>query len=549
MKKIFYNGKIISYTKDSYRYYYAMVVSENRIENLILKNDFELVDYNSYECIDLKARTVVPGFNDSHMHLINYGFQKYKLDFSKCDSIEAMRKIIIEFLSCKGHESLYGEWIVGYGWNELKFKEKRLPTRKDFDDILPNIPFFAARICGHIALGNTFAFNEANINLNSENPEGGSFDRGSDSKINGIARENALFELFNAIPLPNNKTVIKSVIRNTILELNKKGITSVQTDDFSHVLDPIVVLECFDELRKDKLLNCRICEQQLFLTPLEFQTYIKSCSRIYVEDDEYFKRGPLKILADGSFGAKTAALFENYNKEEHNGILAFSDSKMDEFLEIALKNNMTFAVHAIGDRAMDQVLRSKRNVEKKYGYKFKRPKLVHCQIGSKQIFELMAAEGVGACIQPVFLMSDYTMIESRISHVKSKYSYAWKSMLREGVHISGSSDAPIESFDPFIGIYSAVTRMDLDCKPSNGWNSLEKLNVNEALKLFTLNSAFDTFEENIKGDLKVGKLADFVVLSENILEVNPIKICEVEVVSTIFDGNYVYKNKNYLENN
>lgn len=538
MKKLLYNGVVLSFDKGDCIRFFAVSLNDNKIENLYMNVDLE--KFQEYECIDLDGKLVIPGFNDSHMHLINYGLQSYKVDFSKCKSIDEMKMEITSFLSNEDVDLIYGDWIVGYGWNENNFKNSRLPKKEDFDDITKDIPFFAPRICGHIALANTKAFNICNIDRTISDPYGGKYDRDENGEKTGILRENALFEVFNKIPLPKEKQLIKTIIIKTIEELNEFGITSVQTDDFSHVGSPRIVLECFDELRKEKRLNCRINEQQLFLKSEDLRQYLKDD---FLFEDEYLKKGPLKLLTDGSLGAKTAALIDNYANTNQNGILAFSDDELDEFLTLALENNMDFAAHTIGDRAMIQVLDSKIRVEQSLEKKFERSKLVHCQIGNIDIFNKMNKENVSGCIQPLFLSTDYKVVDKNIDINTAKTSYAWKTMMDMGIHLSGSSDAPIDSFNPMLGIFAAVNRTDLENNPQNGWNIKEKLSVEEAIKLYTLNSAYDTGEEKIKGNIKVGYLADLIILSKNIFEMKLTEIDKIQIDGTIFDGKYVYKKR------
>lgn len=535
MKKLFYNGKILKFEDKGYKFYDAISIDGDCIVDLY--NEIKLGDFDDCECIDLKGKLMLPGFNDSHMHLVNTGLQSYKVDFSNCNSIADMRKQLIEHIN-ENEKSLYGDWILGYGWNEKRFEEGRLPNADDIDDILGEIPFFSPRICGHIALFNSAAALKLGLDENVNDPKGGQFDRKSDGKLSGIARENALFEVFNKIDLPNDKKELKKIIVNMIEELNAKGLTSVQTDDFSHVRNPEVIIEAYQELECEGLLKCRIDEQRLFLNTMDFKIHVGKYNNF--KDGEYFKLGPLKLLLDGSLGAKTAALSDNYENSETNGILAFTDSDVERFLEIALENEIEFATHAIGDKAMMQVLNAMKKIQDANDRSFKRSKIVHCQIGSEMVFDRMVKQKVRASIQPIFVSSDYSMVESCVGVNRAKYSYAWKSMSDRGIGLSGSSDAPIESFDPLLGIYAAVTRKDLEGNPKDGWHLEEKLSLGEAVRIYTLGSAEDTGESKTKGNLKSGYKADMVILSENIFDIDCDEIKNVFVEKTYLGGVKVY---------
>ncbi|RKD32575.1 amidohydrolase [Thermohalobacter berrensis] len=545
-KLFFYNGNILT-MDNSQKAVDTVVVKGNKIIHAgSYDSALEYIDSKT-EYINLNGRTLLPGFNDSHMHLISYGFNKYKVDLRKMGSILELQKNIFNFINSE-KTKMFNNWILGYGWNEENFKENRLPNKRDIDKVINDRPVFLSRACYHICVVNSKALEMAGIDKDTIDPEGGKIDRDPlTGEPTGILRENAIYLVYDLIPQINDTNKIKKLILSAIGDANKWGITSIQTDDFSHFKSYKKVIKAYEELKKENKLSARI-NLQLLLNSME---KLKDFLRLRIrtgDGDEWVRFGPLKLLADGSLGGRTAALKEPYDDDKTTrGILVYDDEELENILKFAYLNGLQPAVHAIGDRCMEQVLRiyeKLKKMEVKPVLNNDRFRIIHCQIGSNEIFKKFKELNVIADIQPIFLNTDLHIAEKRVGKDRIKKSYAWQTMNDMGVILSGSSDSPIESFNPLLGIYTAVNRKDITNFPDGGWYPEESLDLYTALKLFTKNPAYCTFEENIKGIIKPGMLADLVILSDNITKIDKSSIKDLKVDMTILNGKTVYERVN-----
>ena len=340
---------------------------------------------------------------------------------------------------------------------------------------------------------------------------------------------------------------IMAVVENAQKKLLAFGITSVQTDDLQHPGGGWEnTIKAYVNLVKKKRLKLRITEQCLFFKLENFRKFIeKGVHGINLEDR--FRVGPLKLLADGSLGARTAFLEEEYSDDEGNlGISAYTEEQIDEFIDLAHKNNIPVAVHAIGDRMMDIVLDSIHKSRNMNVGTVLRDGIVHCQIMNESLFEKFKEYNVGAYIQPVFTVNDWKIVESRVGADRTEYSYNWKTFVEMGLKPSFGTDAPVESPNPLENIYAAVTRKDFDGFPEGGWKPEQRLTVREAVKCYTVNSARMSGEENKKGFLEKGKFSDFTVLSDDIFVMAPEGIKDVSVEMTVINGEIEYSAYNLL---
>ncbi|MEG1255075.1 amidohydrolase [Clostridium sp.] len=528
MNTLFFNGKIASLDSKN-NFYEAIGIKDNQID--FLGTNIEALDIkNSYdEIVDLNNKTLMPGFNDSHMHLLNYGYTLEKMDLTKLNSIDEMITSGKAFISNRPSNEL--NCLLGRGWNQDKLKEERFVTKYDLDKISTDIPVIFTRVCGHIAVCNTKALSYLNNEDIKDNPnidlEKGVFKEYAISLINGI------------IPPPSIDSM-KNMIINTCNELLSYGITSVQSDDFDAMPNKSFknVLVAYNELINEDKLPVRIYEQCLFENPESFNDFINLGYKTG-DGDNFFRIGPLKLLLDGALGGRTALLREPYSDDVDNcGVGIYTQEELNDYIKIAHDNGFQTAAHAIGDKAMDLYLNSLENLGE--DLKEGRHGIVHCQITSKDIIERMKKLEVMAYIQPIFLDYDMHIVEDRVG-ARAKESYAFKTMEDLGIKLSIGSDAPVVHFNPFENIYSAVCRKDLAKSPENGFMPEEKLSLQSALKMFTIDSAYCSFDENIKGTLELGKLADLVVLDKDIFTTPADEIKDINVEITMVDGKIVYK--------
>ena len=277
------------------------------------------------------------------------------------------------------------------------------------------------------------------------------------------------------------------------------------------------------------------------ITDAQLEDYLHRHSGRTGDGSEFFKIGAFKLLPDGSLGGKTAALREPYEGDpENKGIFVYDEKVFYDLLEKAYRNGLQLAIHAIGDYTMDVILDCYEKIAAKYPKPDPRFRIIHCQITSEDILDRFARNGVLADIQPLFIRADMEIAEELLGKERVSTSYAWKTMLDKGIHVSGSSDAPVESFDPILAIHCAVTSQNLDGQPAGGWLPQQKLTVQEAVALYTTGSAYTSYEENVKGKLCPGYLADFIVLSQDIFSVPENEIVNTKVEQTYLGGKLVY---------
>ncbi|MTI65384.1 MAG: amidohydrolase [Firmicutes bacterium] len=533
--KLFYNCNVISMENRRIDFF---AIKDGKIIKTGENDELNEWKVKSNEIIDLDKKTVLPGFIDSHMHLLSYGIKKEKqVDLKNVETIDELINKVKEFIEEKNIKP--GEWIVGAGWNHEKFPYKKLPTRYDLDKASKEHPMFFYRTCYHICCVNSKALKVAKINEKTKIPEGGNIDTDKEGKPTGIIRENAIDLINERIPVIDDKEEIKKIIKKSCKDLSKVGITTVHTDDFSYVKDRKTLLKALKELESEGKLPVRMI-LQLRASNMDDLNFYKELKMQSWQGSDKLRYGPIKIIGDGSLGSRTAALNESYSDElDNKGILTIEPKKLSEIITNAFKKGFDIAVHAIGDRITDLILDIYKRNSTLISKKGLRPSIIHCQISSEDIINKFKENNIIANIQPIFLNTDWTMVEKRVGKKRAKYSYCWKKYLKRGVLCVGGSDAPIEPFNPIYGIYSAVIRKDLRGFPKGGWQSEEKLSVDDAIKLFTYNSAYLSKEENIKGSIKEGKYADFIVLSENIKEIAKDKIKDIKIIKTYVGGKRV----------
>lgn len=527
--KIFYNGKIYS-IDDKNQTYEAVGIKEGKI--VFLGSLEEALKKDAEEKVDLKGKTVLPGFVDSHLHMLNYAFVKQAYGMFGAGSIEEVietgRKIV------SGMAEVTDKWLYGRGWNEENFKgEKRPLTRFDLDKISEERPILFIRICGHKAAVNTKAL-KIIMGLQQTKDYIEQIDQ-----QNGILTEASVKLCYNAMHEPAVED-IKEMILFAQRDLNAAGITGVETDNFLSLpgRNSERIMRAYKELEKEGKLTLRVREQASFTCYEHMKEFIDKGYRTG-QGGEYYTIGPVKLYEDGSLGAGTALMNEPYMGTDSCGIAVHDQEETDRLVDYAYKNDMQILIHAIGDKASDMVCNSYERAIEKYGQKNKRLAINHLQVVSKDLFKRMKKLNIAAYIQPVFVAGDMDMIERLLNPEAVSRSYMWKTMKESGIVSGGGSDSPVESFDILENIQIAVTRDRLDQRTS-GWHPQEKLTVLEAVRLFTINNAFLSFQEDRRGSIEIGKDADLTVLDEDIFEADPHEIFKIKISKTIVAGREVY---------
>ncbi len=490
--------------------------------------------------IDLGGKPVIPGMTDCHIHLLAYATTKERnVNLKGISSLEELQKKADLFIREKKIRN--GNWLSGWGWNHDLFPDRKMPDRHCLDEISTKHPIKLTRMCYHICAVNSLALEAAGITGNTADPEGGHIDRDAGGRPTGVLRETAMALVDRVIPPLNDKEEIKELILSACADLVSCGFTTVHADDFYAVGDREKLLDAYRELDQADLLPLDINLQMLVGKPEDIDFLMEQGLRTGTR----FKRlsaGPVKILGDGSLGSRTAALQAPYSDDPGtSGFMLATAEHFEKIAHRAFSNGFDVTMHAIGDLTMETALAAYEKYSDLIREKGLRPSIIHCQIASPAILEKFREQGVIANFQPIFIHSDWPIAGERVGSERLKTSYCWKTFLNKGIKCVGSSDAPVENFNPFWNIYAAVARKDLDGNPAVGWVIEEALNREEALKLFTLHPPLLAGETGWKGQLKSGYSADFAVLSDHLYEVPEEGIRHIYVLATYKEGRKVYE--------
>lgn len=531
MTKAFINGKIYT-VNESQPYAEAVIVEANKIIFVGTTREARKQIDASTEVIDLAGKLMLPGFNDSHLHFTSGGQYLLGINLRPALSKEEFVEIIQSYILKRSLP--VSTWITGGRWDHELWPDKSLPTKELIDDFTKETPVFVSRIDGHVGLANSKALELAGITKDTPDPEGGLIEHNPETgEPTGILKDNAMDLVFKVIPPTSLDENVEAVLR-ALEEARKLGITSVhditQPDEF----------EAYKKILSDGLLTCRIYS----IWPIDRYEDIVRAGVTAGNEDGLIKRGGLKGYADGSLGASTAWFFEPYFQNPSNTGLAIdivTNGKLEKWATDADRNRLQICTHAIGDRAnsfMLDLYEKIKSINSPWGRRFR---IEHAQHLRKEDIKRFVEIGVIASVQPYHCIDDGVWAEKRIGPERIKTTHAYKSLINSGAVVAFGTDWPVAPLNPLLGIYAAVTRQTVDGKNPDGWIPEEKISVEDAIRCYTINSAFASYEEKIKGSVEVGKLADFVVLSEDILSIDPVKIKDVVVEMTVFDGEIVYK--------
>ena len=532
MKTAYYNGVI--YTGIGFAE--AFIVEDGVFvcagDNETIRKQIEKDD-NS---VDLQGHFVCAGFNDSHMHLLGYGsyLQRARLD-EHTSSLKDMLEYVRKF-----KEANDVSWLQGRGWNQDYFTDvKRMPTRWDIDEVVNDIPVVLTRTCGHCLVVNSKTLEELGITDDVASVEGGSVGRDENGRLNGLFFDNAMNLIYDHIPVPDSRTIRKMILA-AAEKLNSYGITSVQTDDYcySGKVPYNEINDAYVQLAQEGKLTVRVNEQCNFTQLSQLREFIED-SNTTGKGTDMFMTGPLKLLGDGSLGGRTAWLSIPYDDDPSTcGFPLFTQQQMDELIECANDHDMQVAVHAIGDRCLDQVLDAIEKAFIKHPHDDHRHGIVHCQISRGDQLERIRKMKLHVYAQSVFLDYDNHIVTPRVGENMASTSYSWKTLMDKGVTVSNGSDAPVEHPDVMKGIECAVTRTSLD--GFGPYLHEQAFSVREAINSFTVNGAYRSFEENTKGKIEKGYLADFVILGSNPFETDKSELHSIKIEAVYLSGKCVY---------
>ena len=486
---------------------------------------------------DLGGGWALPGFNDSHLHLLDVGRGLASVDLFGASGPADIAARCAAFV--RAHAVPPGQAVYGNGWNQDLFAGPHaLPTRADLDAAVPDHPLLLDRVCGHIMLCNTAALRAAGITSQTPDPPGGGIDRGPGGEPNGLLRDNAVALVRPLLPA-ETPAACAGRWRAALAHAAAHGLTSVQTCDVRS-RDWPTVLAALEELDAQDALPLRLTLQCAMDTPEDLQALWDAGYRPGAHGKRW-KIGPLKLFLDGSLGARTAWLRGGY--ADAPGAHGLCCLPMTEALALARKADaagMQVVAHAIGDGAMEEMLDIIETLNApRGGANPLRHGVVHCQVTAPGQWDRLAALGAGALVQPIFLDYDHTIVTARCGAALAGTSYAFGDAVRRGLPVSYGTDAPVESLDPLRNLYAAVTRRPL----SGGapWQPQQAVTRAQALFCYTQGSAWQEFAEAEKGRLAPGLLADFTVLDRDYFTVPEADIPRLRVQATVTGGQVVYR--------
>jgi predicted amidohydrolase YtcJ len=489
----------------------------------------------STQVIDLHGRFVTPGFNDAHVHFYSGGSDLARVQLREARSETEFRERIREFAA----KLPPGRWILSGNWDHENWTPPRLPTRQLIDDATGDHPAFISRLDGHMALANTLALKMAGITRDMPDPPGGVIVRDAHGDPTGALKDAAMNAVERVIPPPSPEEITEAV-RAAMRYAAENGLTSVQ--DMSAAPE---VFRVYQQLLKKNELTVRISGHQ----PLADWQALAKIGLLADFGNPTLHIGGLKGFADGSLGSTTALLFEPYlDSPNTSGIAAdemIPESKMQQHILDADRAGLQIAIHAIGDKANHLILNMYEEAEKQNGARDRRFRIEHAQHLSAGDIPRFAKLHVIASMQPYHLIDDGRWAEHRIGPERAKGTYAFRSLADSGATLAFGSDWPVAPMQPTMGIYAAVTRRTGDDKHPGGWVPEQKITVAEAIRGFTMGSAFASFDEKTKGSIEPGKLADLAVLSDDLFSIDPVRINETKVLMTVFDGRVVYRAKDF----
>src|SRR5438132_4707887 len=530
---IFLNGNIYT-VNEKQPHAEAIAVEANRIAFVGSNTEAEKFRGDNTRVIDLHGRAVFPGFTDSHCHIFGIGEREMNLNLEGTTTLQDFLNKVQERVT----KAEPGKWITGRGWIETFWKPPQFPTRTDLDKIAPENPVFLTRADGHAAIANSAALKIAGITRDTPNPFGGEILKDKTTgEPTGMLLDNAM-DLIN-IPPPSEAEREQAFLTGVDREI-KLGWCEIQNAG-SELSDQTIIRRAFDAGKiKLRVINAAWgpgdAAQKLLQDGPTLNAY-----------GHHFTQRTIKVIFDGALGSRGAALLAPYtDKPDTSGYLMQKESDLAPMFEEALRRGIQVETHAIGDRAnriiLDLYERAFRSVPPEQR-KIREPRwrVEHAQIVSAQDIPRFAKLGVIASMQPSHAISDLFFAPARLGLDRLAGAYAWNSLLKTGAIICAGSDAPVERGEPMIEFYAAVARKSIKGESGEGWHPEQAVSRDEALKMFTINAAYAAFEEKDKGSIETGKLADFTVLSRDIMKIPEPEILKTTCIMTVVGGEIVFE--------
>lgn len=512
----------------------AVAVLGDRIIAVGSDADVEVLRGGATKVIDAHGKLLLPGFNDAHVHFVISGTRLDQIQLSDAASVEEFTRRIAE----RAKMTPKGEWIEGGDWDETKWTPANLPTKDVIDPVTPDNPVFLEHHDGHMALANSVALRLAGVTAQTPDPPGGTIVRDAQGNPTGALKDAARNVVFKVIPPPSHDRRLQAM-RRALERAAELGVTSVQ-DMNDENSDSFADIRGYGELLQSGELTARV-----YVAPAisDWEQQAKVGIR-HAFGSSYLRTGATKGFADGSLGSSTAYFFDPYTDDPNDsGLLGEQMHPLSQMRDWMMQTDaagLQICTHAIGDRAISTVLDLYTDVVKAHRGMERRFRIEHAQHMAAKDFPRFAQLDVIASVQPYQAIDDGRWAEARIGHDRASRTYAFRTFLNRGVHLAFGTDWPYAPLDPVLTVYAAVTRATLDGKNPNGWFPEQKLSVEEAVAAYTMGSAYAEFQEREKGSIAPGKLADMVLLSDDIFTIDQAKIRDVKVLKTIVGGRLVW---------
>ena len=506
----------------------AIYVEDGIVKEVGLTKELRETHKNKItEIRDIGSNTIYPGFVDSHLHLMGLGLQLSRLDLSVCHTSIEMR----EQLFAEAQVTPAGEWVIGEGWNENRWPDRKIFHRRELDAIAPHHPMSLTRICRHAALANSLALAEAGIDANTPDPQGGVIVRDADGEPTGLLLDQAQYLLTRSMPQVTTERLVQAGHR-AMDHLVSLGLVGGHTEDLGYYEKLIKPYQAYREILEERrfrthlLVHHEVVDQlrEAAIQPLE------------VMGDLSF--GAMKLFADGAYGGRTAWLRRPYNDApDTSGVAIHTRDELQQLVKKAREKGMPVAIHAIGDQALEEAIEAIETYPNHTGL---RDRLIHGQLVPPDLRQRILGIGAIVDIQPTFVSSDFPWVIERLGEERMADAYAWRTLIEDGIPCAGGSDAPIEYANPILGIYAAVARKRPE-EAHEGYYPGQALSIEQAIQLYTTGSAYAVNQENVSGLIKSGFLADFTILDQDLFDIDKEAIPEVKVVMTVIDNTIVFE--------
>ena len=484
------------------------------------------------EVINLNGKYVFPGFTDAHGHLKGIGYRELTLNLQGISSLNETLQVVRSYISTKEE----GEWVIGRGWIDKVWPEKRFPSRWDLDSFSPDNPVILERADGHAVVVNSVVLELAGIDKSTQDPQGGFIEKDQTGEPTGLLVDMAMNLIADLIPKlsrDNDKEAfLEGINRNVSLGWTQIHIPGGTFDDIS----------ILNEIKSENNLL-----QRVYFMVSDGEPADRLLENGPIIDPEHFLTvRAIKMYADGALGSRGAALLEKYSDYDGKGVFIFLEDETKPRLSKALIKGIQIGTHAIGDHGNRVVLdwyeeaftQAKKNNEL---FISPRWRIEHSQNIKPEDQRRFVELSVIPSMQPSHAIGDLHFAVDRLGLERIDNAYAWRNLIDQGLIIAGGTDAPVEIGDPRIEFYAAVTRKDVDGYHGEGWNLHQRLSRLEALKMFTIWPAIASFEENIKGTIEVGKLADFSIFDQDLMSITELAILESKNILTVVGGRVVYQ--------